>query len=36
LKQFETQGALRLGYAEIEIVDARKLAEFAQSNAKQD
>ncbi|MFL9938416.1 Crp/Fnr family transcriptional regulator [Paraburkholderia graminis] len=36
LKQFETQGALRLGYAEIEIVDARRLAEFAQSNAKQD
>lgn len=35
LKQFETHGALRLGYAEIEIVDARKLAEFAQLNAKQ-
>jgi CRP/FNR family transcriptional regulator, cyclic AMP receptor protein len=29
LKQFETQGALKLRYAEIEIVDARKLAALA-------
>lgn len=29
LKQFETQGALKLGYAEIEIADARKLGELA-------
>lgn len=36
LKQFETQGALKLGYAEIEIVDARRLAEFAQLNGSSD
>jgi CRP/FNR family transcriptional regulator, cyclic AMP receptor protein len=29
LKQFETQGALKLRYAEIEIVDAKKLGELA-------
>lgn len=29
LKQFETQGALKLRYAEIEIVDARKLGALA-------
>jgi CRP-like cAMP-binding protein len=29
LKQFETQGALKLGYAEIEITDLRKLGELA-------
>jgi CRP/FNR family transcriptional regulator, cyclic AMP receptor protein len=29
LRQFETQGALALRYAEIEIVDVRKLREFA-------
>jgi CRP-like cAMP-binding protein len=29
LKQFETQGALKLGYAEIEIADVRKLAALA-------
>jgi CRP-like cAMP-binding protein len=29
LKQFEAQGALKLGYAEIEIVDARKLGALA-------
>ena len=29
LKQFETQGALKLGYAEIEITDPRKLGELA-------
>ncbi|HEX7931793.1 MAG TPA: Crp/Fnr family transcriptional regulator [Paraburkholderia sp.] len=29
LKQFETQGALRLGYAEIEIVDESKLSDLA-------
>ncbi|WGS51981.1 Crp/Fnr family transcriptional regulator [Paraburkholderia sp. D15] len=29
LKQFETQGALKLGYAEIEIVDAKKLSALA-------
>lgn len=33
LKQFETQGALKLGYAEIEIVDARKLRELADLQA---
>lgn len=32
LKQFETQGALALRYAEIEIVDAAKLRAFAASN----
>jgi len=36
LKQLETQGALKLGYAEIEIVDARMLAEFAQLQAARD
>jgi CRP-like cAMP-binding protein len=30
LKQFETQGALKLGYAEIEITDARKLGALAE------
>jgi CRP/FNR family cyclic AMP-dependent transcriptional regulator len=30
LKQFETQGALKLGYAEIEITDVRKLGELAE------
>jgi len=29
LKQFETQGALKLGYAEIEIADVKKLSELA-------
>jgi CRP/FNR family transcriptional regulator, cyclic AMP receptor protein len=29
LKQFETQGALKLGYAEIEMTDLRKLSELA-------
>ena len=29
LKQFETQGALKLGYAEIEITDPHKLGELA-------
>jgi CRP-like cAMP-binding protein len=29
LKQFETQGALKLGYAEIEIADVRKLGALA-------
>ena len=29
LKQFETQRALKLGYAEIEIIDVRKLGELA-------
>jgi cAMP-binding proteins - catabolite gene activator and regulatory subunit of cAMP-dependent protein kinases len=32
LKQFETQGALKLGYAEIEITDARKLRALADLN----
>ncbi|ASW02055.1 Crp/Fnr family transcriptional regulator [Paraburkholderia aromaticivorans] len=32
LKQFETQGALKLGYAEIEITDVQKLAALAQLN----
>ena len=30
LKQFETQGALKLGYAEIEIVDVQKLRALAE------
>ncbi|NYH15462.1 Crp/Fnr family transcriptional regulator [Paraburkholderia bryophila] len=30
LKQFETQGALKLGYAEIEIIDAKKLGALAE------
>ncbi|WP_454873023.1 Crp/Fnr family transcriptional regulator [Paraburkholderia xenovorans] len=30
LKQFETQGALKLGYAEIEITDVQKLGALAQ------
>ncbi|MFM0592308.1 Crp/Fnr family transcriptional regulator [Paraburkholderia dilworthii] len=30
LKQFETQGALKLGYAEIEITDAKKLGALAE------
>ncbi|MFM0173877.1 Crp/Fnr family transcriptional regulator [Paraburkholderia sediminicola] len=30
LKQFETQGALKLGYAEIEITDVRKLGALAE------
>jgi CRP-like cAMP-binding protein len=30
LKQFETQGALKLGYAEIEIADVRKLGMLAE------
>ncbi|PRY05751.1 Crp/Fnr family transcriptional regulator [Paraburkholderia sp. BL25I1N1] len=30
LKQFETQGALKLGYAEIEIADVQKLAALAE------
>jgi CRP/FNR family cyclic AMP-dependent transcriptional regulator len=33
LKQFETCGALKLGYAEIAIVDERKLGELARLNA---
>ncbi|PRX35984.1 Crp/Fnr family transcriptional regulator [Paraburkholderia sp. BL18I3N2] len=32
LKQFETQGALKLGYAEIEITDLQKLAALAELN----
>ncbi|RKR37242.1 Crp/Fnr family transcriptional regulator [Paraburkholderia sp. BL17N1] len=32
LKQFETQGALKLGYAEIEIADVQKLAVLAELN----
>ncbi|TDY20405.1 Crp/Fnr family transcriptional regulator [Paraburkholderia sp. BL6665CI2N2] len=32
LKQFETQGALKLGYAEIEIADVQKLAALAELN----
>ncbi|MFM0110143.1 Crp/Fnr family transcriptional regulator [Paraburkholderia nemoris] len=32
LKQFETQGALKLGYAEIEITDAQKLRALADLN----
>ncbi|MEM5368679.1 Crp/Fnr family transcriptional regulator [Paraburkholderia azotifigens] len=34
LRQFETQGALALRYAEIEIVDAAKLRAFAASNGE--
>lgn len=34
LRQFEMQGALQLRYAEIEIVDARKLAELADPPAR--
>jgi CRP/FNR family cyclic AMP-dependent transcriptional regulator len=34
LKQFETQGALKLGYAEIEIADARKLGALAELDSK--
>jgi CRP-like cAMP-binding protein len=30
LKQFETQGAVKLGYAEIQIVDKGRLHELAQ------
>lgn len=30
LRQFETQGALKLGYAEIEIIDVRKLGALAE------
>ncbi|WP_027801099.1 Crp/Fnr family transcriptional regulator [Paraburkholderia dilworthii] len=33
LKQFETQGALKLGYAEIQIVDEHRLRELAQLNS---
>jgi CRP-like cAMP-binding protein len=33
LKQFETQGAVKLGYAEIRIVDERRLRELAQLNS---
>jgi CRP/FNR family cyclic AMP-dependent transcriptional regulator len=33
LKQFEAQGALQLRYAEIEIVDAKKLAVLADPDA---
>ncbi|MFM0055820.1 Crp/Fnr family transcriptional regulator [Paraburkholderia phytofirmans] len=36
LKQFETQGALKLGYAEIEIADVRKLAALAELNPAAD
>lgn len=36
LKQFETQGALKLGYAEIEITDARKLGALAELNVAAD
>lgn len=36
LKQFETQGALKLRYAEIEIADARKLAALAGLDAAPD
>lgn len=36
LKHFETQGALRLGYAEIEITDVQKLGALAQLNPAAD
>ncbi|ABE35898.1 cyclic nucleotide-binding domain protein [Paraburkholderia xenovorans LB400] len=36
LKQFETQGALKLGYAEIEITDVQKLGALAQLNPAAD
>ncbi|WP_454826845.1 Crp/Fnr family transcriptional regulator [Paraburkholderia xenovorans] len=36
LKQFETQGALKLGYAEIEITDVHKLGALAQLNPATD
>ncbi|EIF35395.1 cAMP-binding protein [Burkholderia sp. Ch1-1] len=36
LKQFETQGALKLGYAEIEITDVHKLGALAQLNPAAD
>jgi CRP-like cAMP-binding protein len=36
LKQFETQGALKLGYAEIEIADVQKLAALAELNPAAD
>jgi CRP-like cAMP-binding protein len=34
LKQFEANGALKLGYAEIELVDVRRLAALADPQAK--
>jgi CRP-like cAMP-binding protein len=36
LKQFETQGALKLGYAEIEIVDMHKLVALSSRNPATD
>ena len=36
LKQFETQGAVKLGYAEIEIIDVRKLGALAELNVRAD
>ncbi|MFM0341251.1 Crp/Fnr family transcriptional regulator [Paraburkholderia fungorum] len=36
LKQFETQGALKLGYAEIEIADAHRLSALAGLNPASD
>jgi CRP/FNR family cyclic AMP-dependent transcriptional regulator len=36
LKQFEMQGALKLGYAEIEIADVRKLSALADLNPAAD
>ena len=36
LKQFETQGALKLGYAEIEITDVQKLGALAELNPAAD
>lgn len=36
LKQFETQGALKLGYAEIEIIDVQKLRTLADLNPAAD
>jgi CRP-like cAMP-binding protein len=36
LKQFETQGALKLGYAEIEITDVQKLGVLAELNLPAD
>jgi CRP/FNR family cyclic AMP-dependent transcriptional regulator len=36
LKQFEAQGALKLGYAEIEIADVQKLSALAELNPATD
>jgi CRP/FNR family cyclic AMP-dependent transcriptional regulator len=36
LKQFETQGALKLRYAEIEIADVQKLSALADLNPAAD